>query len=206
MRRQPENSWGRLSPEATLLPKVLKGAGYHSAIVGKWHLGVTSPDTPTERGFDDFHGFLGDMMDDYWTHLRHGQNFMRHNMEVVSPEGHATDVFTGWACDYLKERAAAKEKQPFLLYLAYNAPHDPIQPPPEWLGEGEAARTGPRREAREAGRTDRAYGFRHWESARHPRRTEARGEHAGHLHLGQRRPAARRREQRPVAQRQDAHV
>lgn len=129
----PENSWGRLSPEATLLPKVLKSAGYHSAIVGKWHLGVTSPDTPTERGFDEYHGFLGDMMDDYWTHLRHGENFMRHNLEVVDPKGHATDVFTGWACDYLKERADAKEKQPFFLYLAYNAPHDPVQPPPEWL-------------------------------------------------------------------------
>lgn len=130
---RPENSWGRLSPDATLLPKMLKGAGYHSAIVGKWHLGITSPDTPTERGFDEYHGFLGDMMDDYWTHLRHGQNFMRHNLEVVDPKGHATDVFTGWACDYLKERADAKVKQPFFLYLAYNAPHDPVQPPPEWL-------------------------------------------------------------------------
>jgi hypothetical protein len=42
-----------------------------------------------------------------------------------------TDVFTGWACDYLAERA--KVGGPFLLYLAYNAPHDPIQPPPECL-------------------------------------------------------------------------
>lgn len=127
----PENSWGRLSPEATLLPTVLKSAGYHSGIVGKWHLGTTSPDTPTEHGFDHFHGFLGDMMDDYWTHLRHGENFMRHNLDVIEPKGHATDLFSEWACDYLKDRASAK--QPFFLYLAYNAPHDPIQPPPEWL-------------------------------------------------------------------------
>lgn len=128
----PQNSWGRLSPEAALLPRVLKGAGYHSAIVGKWHLGTTSPDTPTERGFDRFHGFLGDMMDDYWTHLRNGQNFMRRNLEEVKPEGHATDLFSDWACDYLKERAAERTK-PFFLYLAYNAPHDPLQPPQEWL-------------------------------------------------------------------------
>jgi len=127
----PENSWGYLSPTATLLPQVLRKAGYHSAIVGKWHLGIHSPNTPTERGFDTFHGFLGDMMDDYWTHLRHGQNFMRKDMEVIKPKGHATDIFTGWANDYLTERAAAKV--PFFLYLAYNAPHDPIQPPPEWL-------------------------------------------------------------------------
>jgi arylsulfatase A-like enzyme len=127
----PENSWGWLSPRATLLPQALRAAGYHTALVGKWHLGVSSPNTPTERGFDFFHGFLGDMMDDYTTHLRNGHNYMRKNLETVDPRGHATDVFTGWACDYLKERA--KAGGPFFLYLAYNAPHDPIQPRPDWL-------------------------------------------------------------------------
>ncbi len=127
----PDNSWGYLTASATLLPQVLKRAGYHSAIVGKWHLGIGSPNTPTERGFDSFHGFLGDMMDDYWTHRRHGHNFMRHNLDVVDPKGHATDIFTEWACDYLCERA--KSREPFFLYLAYNAPHGPVQPPPEWL-------------------------------------------------------------------------
>jgi arylsulfatase A-like enzyme len=131
IRQWPEDSWGWLSPRVTLLPQLLKRAGYHSAIVGKWHLGLESPNTPTERGFDFFHGFLGDMMDDYWTHLRGGVNFMRRNREVVDPKGHATDVFTDWACEYLAERARAKK--PFFLYLAYNAPHGPIQPPPEWL-------------------------------------------------------------------------
>jgi arylsulfatase A-like enzyme len=128
---EPNNSWGYLSRDAVLLPKLLHPAGYHSAIVGKWHLGLTSPNLPNERGFDEFHGFLGDMMDDYWTHLRHGQNFMRNNGETITPEGHATDIFTGWACRYLEERS--KNSAPFFLYLAYNAPHDPIQPTPEWL-------------------------------------------------------------------------
>jgi arylsulfatase A-like enzyme len=127
----PDDSWGYLLPGAILLPQLLKPAGYHTALIGKWHLGIGSPNTPTERGFDFFHGFLGDMMDDYWTHLRHGHNFMRRNLEVVNPQGHATDIFTSWACDYLDERA--KAGGPFFLYLAYNAPHDPIQPPPEWL-------------------------------------------------------------------------
>jgi arylsulfatase A-like enzyme len=71
------------------------------------------------------------MMDDYWSHLRHGHNFMRYNSETIKPEGHATDLFTGWACDYVAERA--RSQQPFFLYLAYNAPHDPLQPPPDWL-------------------------------------------------------------------------
>ena len=128
---EPANSWGHLSKHATLLPQKLRTAGYHSAIIGKWHLGITSPNTPTDRGFDFFHGFLGDMMDDYWTHLRHGQNFMRRNTDQITPEGHATDLFTQWACEYVKERSSHSE--PFFLYLAYNAPHSPVQPPPEWL-------------------------------------------------------------------------
>jgi arylsulfatase A-like enzyme len=131
IRDVPQNSWGYLAPHATLLPKPLKAAGYHTAIVGKWHLGYDAPNTPNDRGFDFFHGFLGDMMDDYHTHLRNAKNFMRRNRETITPEGHATDLFTDWACEYLDERA--KVDAPFFLYLAYNAPHDPIQPPAEWL-------------------------------------------------------------------------
>ena len=131
VRTHLRNSWGHLFPKATLLPRMLKPAGYHTAIIGKWHLGLASPNTPTERGFDHFHGFLGDMMDDYYDHRRHGNNYMRLNEEVIDPKGHATDLFTDWAVDYLRERA--EEKDPFFLYLAYNAPHTPIQPPKEWL-------------------------------------------------------------------------
>jgi len=124
-------SWGNLADDAVLLPASLKKAGYHTGIVGKWHLGLASPDTPNARGFDHFHGFLGDMMDDYRTHLREGQNFMRLNRTTIEPEGHATDLFTDWAIEYITSRA--KAGGPFFLYLAYNAPHDPLQPPDDWL-------------------------------------------------------------------------
>lgn len=131
IRTHSENSWGYLRQGIPLLPLPLKAAGYHTAIVGKWHLGLEAPNRPNDRGFDHFHGFLGDMMDDYYHHRRHDQNYMRLNEEVLTPEGHATELFTEWACDYLRERAA--EKEPFFLYLAYNAPHTPIQPPEDWL-------------------------------------------------------------------------
>jgi arylsulfatase A-like enzyme len=159
------DNWGYLFPQAVLLPQALRRVGYHTAIVGKWHLGLASPNTPNERGFDHFHGFLGDMMDDYYNHRRHGFNYMRLNEKEIDPEGHATDLFTQWAIDYLRERTeknrvepdaqgrsapkppsqrgqslpptrsgdARDTKQPFFLYLAYNAPHAPIQPPAEWL-------------------------------------------------------------------------
>jgi len=125
------NNWGYLAPQAVLLPKLLKRAGYHTAIVGKWHLGLESPNTPNERGFDHFHGFLGDMMDDYYNHRRHGINYIRLNDKEIDPKGHATELFSQWAVDYIKERS--RSKQPFFLYLAYNAPHTPIQPPKDWL-------------------------------------------------------------------------
>ncbi len=132
IRTHAENSWGYLDPKATLLPEVLNTAGYHTAIVGKWHLGVESPNLPNERGFDHFHGFLGDMMDDYYHHRRHNIDYMRLNSEKIFPEGHATDLFTDWSIKYIQDRAAHRD-QPFFLYLAYNAPHTPIQPPEDWL-------------------------------------------------------------------------
>jgi arylsulfatase A-like enzyme len=107
-------------------------AGYHTGMVGKWHLGYEAPNLPNDRGFTFFHGFLGDMMDDYWTHLRGGINWMRLNKKTITPKGHATEIFSRWAVDYIEKQTADLSK-PFFLYLAYNAPHFPIQPPEKWL-------------------------------------------------------------------------
>lgn len=131
IRTTKTNSWGYLNENIITLPQILKTAGYKTALIGKWHLGLESPNKPNERGFDFFHGFLGDMMDDYWTHLRQGNNYMRLNEKEIDPSGHATDIFSDWAIDYINE--APKKESPFFLYLAYNAPHFPIQPPEEWL-------------------------------------------------------------------------
>lgn len=141
IRTQSENSWGYFDPSVPTLADELKKAGYHTAIVGKWHLGLESPNTPNERGFDHFHGFLGDMMDSYTSHLRHGNNYLRLNGEVIEPQGHATELFSQWASDYLVSRAAKKD-EPFLLYLAYNAPHFPIEPPADWLAKVKARAPG----------------------------------------------------------------
>lgn len=131
IRTHPENSWGYLKPSAVTLADVFGSAGYQTAIIGKWHLGLEAPNTPNERGFDLFRGFLGDMMDDYYRHRRHNVNYMRWNQETIDPKSFATDLFTDWTCEYLTQQA--KSESPFLLYLAYNAPHTPIQPPQDWL-------------------------------------------------------------------------
>ncbi len=131
IRTRASDSWGHLSEDLILLPEMLRRQGYHTGMVGKWHLGLRSPNTPLDRGFDFFHGFLGDMMDDYYHHRRHGINYMRLNRSVIDPEGHATDLFATWAVDYIKDRS--ESDAPFFLYLAFNAPHTPVQPPEAWV-------------------------------------------------------------------------
>ncbi|WP_430812635.1 sulfatase-like hydrolase/transferase [Carboxylicivirga sp. 1411-1] len=131
IRDMPDNTWGNLSDEAVFLPKQLKALGYHTALVGKWHLGYESPDLPNDRGFDHFKGYVGDMMDDYYTHKRAGINWMREGSQQINPKGHATDVFTNWAVEYIKMQS--KPDKPYFLFLTYNAPHDPVQPPADWL-------------------------------------------------------------------------
>ncbi len=131
IRTHASNNWGNLAQNIELLPEKLRSRGYHTAMVGKWHLGLNAPQRPVDRGFDHFEGFLGDMMDDYYNHRRHGINYMRRGEEVIHPEGHATDLFTDWAVNYVKGRTVSTA--PFFLYLAYNAPHTPIQPPEEWV-------------------------------------------------------------------------
>ncbi|KAB7727936.1 sulfatase-like hydrolase/transferase [Rudanella paleaurantiibacter] len=130
IRDDTTNSWGYLAP-GRLLPDYLAEQGYHTALVGKWHLGLEPENHPNRRGFREFYGFLGDMMDNYVEKKRNGQNFMRHNKEVINPPGHATDVFTNAAISYLNGQVRQRQRAndpPFFLYLSYTAPHDPLQP------------------------------------------------------------------------------
>ena len=132
IRTVPEDNWGFLDPEAALLPEVLKEHGYHTALIGKWNLGLESPNTPNERGFDHFHGWLDDMVEDFWEHRRHGINYMRLNDQVLDTQGHhVTDLLTEWSVDYIHERA--QHHQPFFLFLSHLAPHFPVQPPDNYL-------------------------------------------------------------------------
>jgi arylsulfatase A-like enzyme len=127
IRQQPQDSWGFLDPTVALLPAYLKMAGYQTGMIGKWHLGLENPNLPNVKGFDYFKGFLGDMMDDYYHHRRQGVNWMRLNDQEIDPEGHATELFTNWAIEWIDQSNV--QSKPFFLFLSYNAPHFPIQPP-----------------------------------------------------------------------------
>lgn len=116
----------------SLLPEVLSDQGYVSALVGKWHLGDGPEYHPLQRGFDEFFGFLGGGHDYFESTDRDAREYLiplEANGEELPVEGYLTDQLTDAALDFVRRNAA----QPFFLYLAYNAPHGPLQAPPEHL-------------------------------------------------------------------------
>jgi arylsulfatase A-like enzyme len=130
-RKYANDSWGCLTPDSIMLPELFRKQGYLTSLIGKWHLGLQKHNLPNQRGFDEFHGFVLGMMDDYWEHSRQGMHQMRRNETPIYPKGHATDLISQWSIDRMKKDVAAGK--PFFQFLAYNAPHFPVQPPAEWL-------------------------------------------------------------------------
>ena len=118
----------------TLLSTVLQASGYATACVGKWHMGYAKPFHPNSRGFDEFFGFVGgghqyfpSVTDKVEPKVNDYQYFLERNGEkYLSPEGaYLTDMLTEESIEFI--RASARKNQPFFLYLAYNAPHSPLQ-------------------------------------------------------------------------------
>jgi len=129
----------------------LKDQGYHTGIIGKWHLdfqyadattseilkrkrkktlapvGSKIPDGPTARGFDYFHGFhhAGDMKG------------VIDNDEVIAHEDEINMLprITRKSVEYIDARAKSGTKQPFFLYVPYGSPHTPILPTKAWQGK-----------------------------------------------------------------------
>ncbi len=116
---------GYLNDNCTTIAQVLKTAGYHTMMTGKWHLGDASQDTwPLQRGFEKFYGGLSGA----FNYFKPGgdRGLTRDNKPVDPPEDfYATDDLTDVACQYISDVTATDDK-PFFLYLAYNAPHWPL--------------------------------------------------------------------------------
>lgn len=122
-----------------MLPARLKKAGYVTGMVGKWHLGSTDKLQPQSRGFDEFFGFLHGANQYFEPTQRADAQYVRENMSeqgdrpdinpilrgrvpVKEPE-YLTDAFTREAVDFIRRH----HREPFFLYLPYNAPHTPLQ-------------------------------------------------------------------------------
>ncbi|MEQ9287764.1 MAG: sulfatase-like hydrolase/transferase [Cyclobacteriaceae bacterium] len=124
----------------TFISKLLQDAGYYTGAVGKWHLGEKKQFHPNNRGFDDFYGFLGgghryfpsEYKPVYEKQLAAGNTIindylkpLEHNMRDVDETEYITDALSREAVRFIND--APKKDQPFFLYLAYNAPHSPLE-------------------------------------------------------------------------------
>jgi arylsulfatase A-like enzyme len=141
----PEGTWphrmrrvsgkhSRLPEDEITLPEALKLAGYRTGMVGKWHLGSTSPSLPTDLGFDSYFGMLfSNDMDPVplWQ-----------NDKIVEPhpvdQSTLTERYTAEALRFLK----AESPEPFFLYLAHNFPHVPLHASEQQRGHSPAGLYG----------------------------------------------------------------
>lgn len=118
------------------IAELLAPAGYTSMAVGKWHLGTHPSEAPRVRGFDEFYGFLTgghvyfpeqlDLNDLSEVRRKWGwyRTKLLHNGERVGTDQYLTDELSKRAAEFIEREAG---RGPFFLYLAYNAPHTPLQ-------------------------------------------------------------------------------
>ncbi|MEW6358567.1 MAG: sulfatase-like hydrolase/transferase [Planctomycetota bacterium] len=110
----------RIALGAPTAADLLKAQGYAAGMVGKWHNGAIDPRFhPAARGFEEFVGFQGGAMD-YWKWI------IERNGSFERADGrYLTDVFSDEAIGFIERH----RRKPFFLYVAYNAPHTPLQAP-----------------------------------------------------------------------------
>src|SRR6516162_6182445 len=121
-----------LPPSHPTLPSLLRTAGYHTALVGKWHLGTLPDFSPNKSGYEHFFGIFAGAAD-YFNHgadaSRSGVNAGRLYEEEVPVErhGYMTNLLGDRAVQTIEGYAASKE--PFLMSLHFTAPHWPWEGP-----------------------------------------------------------------------------
>ena len=107
-----------------LLPEYLKDVGYETALVGKWHLGMYKNEyLPRNRGFDTTYGHLGGGIG-YFDHAVSGRMDWHRNGEVLYEDGYSTNLIANEAIKIINGK---DNESPLFLYVAFNAPHTPIQ-------------------------------------------------------------------------------
>ena len=115
----------------TSIARMLKEAGYATAICGKWHLGYEPKFFPLKHGFNYWFGPVGGSVD-YFHHCEYtGQPALYLNDRPIEREGYLTDLITDEAVKFILRR----RNTPFFLYVAYNAPHTPYQGPDDRKAE-----------------------------------------------------------------------
>jgi arylsulfatase len=130
--RDTYNGGATMASNEVTIAEMLKQAGYKTGIFGKWHLGDNYPGRPSEQGFDEslihLSGGMG-QVGDITTYFKGDKSYfdpvLWHNNKKEAYEGYCSDIFTEQAIKFIEKN----KELPFFCYLAFNAPHTPLQVP-----------------------------------------------------------------------------
>lgn len=123
--KNPPAYQGFLNDNCVTIAEVLKSAGYDTYMAGKWHVGMHGEEKwPLQRGFDHFYGILAGACN--YLQPKGGRGLTLDNTKLDPPAQpyYTTDAFTDYALEFISNR---EQDNPFFLYLAFNAPHWPLQ-------------------------------------------------------------------------------
>lgn len=123
---------GHLNDQCVTMAEVLHSAGYFTAMTGKWHVGQEYGVVPWKRGFD--RNLTAPAGGFYYPEAPRAELYLNgkkiaNDDPRLPKRWYTTDLWTDYGIKFIDEATAAKK--PFFLYLAYNAPHFPLQAPPE---------------------------------------------------------------------------
>lgn len=130
--RDTYNGGAIMASSEVTIAEMLKQANYRTGAFGKWHLGDNYPFRPTDQGFDEsvihLSGGMG-QVGDITTYFQGDRSYfdpvLWHNNQQQAYQGYCSDIFTDQAINFIDQN----KETPFFCYLAFNAPHTPLQVP-----------------------------------------------------------------------------
>ena len=133
--RDTYNGGAIMATTEITIAEMLKQADYKTGVFGKWHLGDNYPSRPIDQGFDEsvihLSGGMG-QVGDITTFYERGRSYfdpiLWHNGKTESYKGYCSDIFTTQAIRFIERN----QQNPFFCYLAFNAPHTPLQVPEKY--------------------------------------------------------------------------
>jgi arylsulfatase len=133
--RDTYNGGALMATDEITIAEILKQAEYQTGIFGKWHLGDNYPSRPCDQGFDESVVHLGGGMGqpcDITTYFRGDSSYfdpvLWHNGRQEKYTGYCSDIFASEAIRFIEKNY----DRPFFCYLAFNAPHTPLQVPEKY--------------------------------------------------------------------------
>ncbi|MCG2459369.1 arylsulfatase [Flavobacteriaceae bacterium F89] len=135
--RDTYNGGAIMASNEVTMAEMLKQADYKTGIFGKWHLGDNYPSRPCDQGFDEslihLSGGMG-QVGDITTYFQGDKSYFNpvlwHNNKKEAYRGYCSDIFAEQALNFIEKN----KELPFFCYLAFNAPHTPLQVPEKYYG------------------------------------------------------------------------